>query len=374
MKKYLLLPLFLLFFLQHALQAQITTIVVGTKDWDCNSFVGEITIHEKYCEGGIKPYKYTWEDGSTKNSRKNLALGTYRVTITDSSNPPYQTIDINTIVIDTTPDLMKIKIDSLLCKDKVAILKAETRPVIGCEWSTLDGLLEQIPDLFKRYRKVRALKSGTYYVKATEYFGGCVSYDTLVLKLPDNLQAIQATLNSSATTINYGDSVQISLNLVNTSLAKIKKINWFQDSTLAICKGCKALNVKPLQPTKYWAWVKDEVGCAAITDTVSIHFTSETPYNVYLPNAFSPNGDNRNDYFFLYPTSYVRKVNRFEVYDRWGGLLFRREDFLPNDEQLGWDGTFRGVPSVQDNYLYVIEVEYQDDTKRTLNGSVHLIR
>ncbi len=71
--------------------------------------------------------------------------------------------------------------------------------------------------------------------------------------------------------------------------------------------------------------------------------------DVYIPNAFSPNGDNRNDYFLLYPTNYVRKVNRFEVYDRWSGVLFRRTDFLPNEEQLGWDGTFRDVPSVQDD-------------------------
>ncbi len=66
---------------------------------------------------------------------------------------------------------------------------------------------------------------------------------------------------------------------------------------------------------------------------------------VFLPNAFSPNGDGINDFFK--PICSGLSIYQFEIYDRWGQLLY-----TDSPESRGWDGTFRGIPLGSDIYIY----------------------
>ena len=65
--------------------------------------------------------------------------------------------------------------------------------------------------------------------------------------------------------------------------------------------------------------------------------------NVFIPNIFSPNGDDKNDYFGVATGPGVKKVNFIRVFDRWGELMFSRENVLAGSDPNahGWDGRFR---------------------------------
>lgn len=65
---------------------------------------------------------------------------------------------------------------------------------------------------------------------------------------------------------------------------------------------------------------------------------------VYLPNVFSPNGDGVNDHFMVFSSPEILKIDRLQIYDRWGTLLFEQNNFPPNQAQYGWDGHFLGKP------------------------------
>lgn len=110
-------------------------------------------------------------------------------------------------------------------------------------------------------------------------------------------------------------------------------------------------------------------GICTKSDTVQVKtfdFICGDPF-VYIPNAFSPDGNNEND--VLYVRGNLIKEMVFRVYDRWGELIF--ESF---DRSQGWDGTFRGKPLDPDTYDYYLKVTCIDDFESIITGNVTLIR
>ena len=94
-----------------------------------------------------------------------------------------------------------------------------------------------------------------------------------------------------------------------------------------------------------------------------------------MPTAFSPNGDYINDRFTVYANTFqVKEIASFKIFDRWGGLLFERKNFPPNDEASGWDGASRGQPLNSGVYVYALEVELLNGGRQVVGGHVVLMR
>ncbi len=127
-----------------------------------------------------------------------------------------------------------------------------------------------------------------------------------------------------------------------------------------------------LQSVLVQAMVADTNGCFA-EDMVRINVEQKDP--VFVPNAFSPNGDGQNEMLTVFGDISVVSVNYMHVYDRWGSLLYTSDGvFLPNDTSVGWDGTHRGQPVNSDVYIYSLEVTYIDGTSEVITGDALLLR
>lgn len=110
-------------------------------------------------------------------------------------------------------------------------------------------------------------------------------------------------------------------------------------------------------------------GICVRTDTVFVKtfdFICGDPF-VYIPNMFTPNGDQQND--VLYVRGALIKEMVLRVYDRWGELVF--ESF---DRSHGWNGEFRGKPLDPDTYDYYLKVTCVDDVESIITGNVTLAR
>lgn len=110
-----------------------------------------------------------------------------------------------------------------------------------------------------------------------------------------------------------------------------------------------------------------------ISSDLSLKISSDS---IYIPNAFSPNEDGRNDRFeiFIKPgTSAV--VKSYMVFNRWGTLLFERKDFPVHTDSPDnwWDGYFQGEKATPDTYVYHIEVEYTNGRSIIYTGSINLV-
>ena len=106
---------------------------------------------------------------------------------------------------------------------------------------------------------------------------------------------------------------------------------------------------------------------ANIAPSVSNIFAFELVMKGYFPNAFSPNGDGLNDEFKIMG-KFVEQAS-ISVYNRWGEQLFHT-----TDKDLGWNGTFRGKPAPEGNYVYKAEVVTADGRKAVLTGTIFLKR
>jgi gliding motility-associated-like protein len=89
--------------------------------------------------------------------------------------------------------------------------------------------------------------------------------------------------------------------------------------------------------------------------------------NIYIPNAFSPNGDGINDIFI--PRSNILKSMKLVINDRWG-----HEVFESNDINKGWDGNYKGQPAQVEEYGYYFMGECLQGDKIIIKGNVSLLR
>ncbi|NBC09502.1 MAG: T9SS type B sorting domain-containing protein [Bacteroidetes bacterium] len=129
--------------------------------------------------------------------------------------------------------------------------------------------------------------------------------------------------------------------------------------------------VAPTQTTVYQVWVQNERGCVD-TSLVRIKVIDDLP--VYVPNVFSPNGDGQNDVFMVFAAASIQEVATFQVYDRWGDMVYEAENFSPNDPAYGWDGELRGYEMDSAVFAYVIEVVLADGRREVVAGEVLLLR
>jgi gliding motility-associated-like protein len=168
----------------------------------------------------------------------------------------------------------------------------------------------------------------TTFIVTVENAYHCKYYDTVNVAVYSGLPNVTATANPD--TIKFGESSQL---LADSSNAIW--LMWNADSTLSDLDIVNPV-ATPTQTYFYVVEVRDAHDCAK-TDTVWVYL-EHTPCaesNLYIPNAFSPNGDGKNDIL------YVRANNvtsiYFAVYDRWGQKVFETRDI-----NFGWDGSFKG--------------------------------
>ncbi len=119
---------------------------------------------------------------------------------------------------------------------------------------------------------------------------------------------------------------------------------------------------------------KVKVSNANCSNTDSVKVNKDCFYDVYIPTAFSPNGDTINDIYV--PISDVKGmlVIDFVIFNRWGEKVFESENFVPRDATKGWDGTFKGEPAQQDSYVYFFTARMPDGEVKVYKGTFTLLR
>jgi len=118
--------------------------------------------------------------------------------------------------------------------------------------------------------------------------------------------------------------------------------------------------------------VNSEGGCEG--EISSRLLVSKDSIQIYIPNAFSPNDDGINDRFVVYASQGVDEIHSISIYSRWGELVFLRENFPPNDDNYGWDGTVNGEKAMPGVYMVIVEVEDHDGELKVFSKSINLIR
>ena len=128
--------------------------------------------------------------------------------------------------------------------------------------------------------------------------------------------------------------------------------------------------VMPLTTTTYIVEATNDEGCRG-TDNIVV--SVEDDRRVFVPTAFSPNGDGVNDFFTVFTDIAATEVSSLIVFDRWGNQVFEKENFLPNIPELGWDGIFRGQNVQPGVYVYSANIEFINGTIINFKGEINIV-
>jgi len=113
----------------------------------------------------------------------------------------------------------------------------------------------------------------------------------------------------------------------------------------------------------------DHNGCIN-GDTIEIFKDPNAlPSDLFMPNAFSPNGDGLND---VYPNNQYQDIGveyNLKIFTRWGEKL---EDF--NSPNYSWDGIYKGEPMAEGVYIYLVNWIGCDNKRRQKSGNVTLLK
>ena len=157
------------------------------------------------------------------------------------------------------------------------------------------------------------------------------------------------------TTITLGDTIDIDF---LTSFPDWDTLVWTSSGPLPDLRLTNGIRVSPLESQTYRLQIRDDDGCSA-SDFMIV--TVDGQLDVYVPTAFSPNGDDTNELFRPYAGTQVQSLLNFKVYDRWGELLYDlNTDPLRDTDNFGWDGRLDGRIMNSQVFIWELEVELVD--------------
>ena len=148
--------------------------------------------------------------------------------------------------------------------------------------------------------------------------------------------------------------------------------SWFDENYLAFAESLVLENYQTYTSTSIYLESIDIYGCLA-KDTVEVRVDKEN-IRLYVPNAFSPDGNGQNDFFKYYESIALATVKTFAIFDRWGAEVYREENISGGEPFLGWDGKIRGEDAAIGVYAYFIEAIFLDGSEKVYKGDVSLLR
>ncbi len=116
---------------------------------------------------------------------------------------------------------------------------------------------------------------------------------------------------------------------------------------------------------KYIVHIRSENDCEG-DDTFTVWVVNQSA--VFVPSAFSPNGDGLNDVLRPFGIGY-RNINYFRVFNRWGQQVFYTTKF-----KEGWNGTFHGLPADIGTYYWVLNMVNRFGKDEVVKGDAVLLR
>lgn len=293
---------------------------------------------------------YTWETGDTGSVFYTRTGGIYSLSITD-------------ILGCTTVDQLEVP-----PPDALAVAINVEQPKCPNDFGVIDIEVDNRPFIF-------SIDGGQNYFLTSNF--NRVLPDTYSIVIQDDLGCVQET----EVTIFQPDTLGVELGMdslvvrPNTPISldgiivgNVAEYQWIPEdidtggpSTEFIAKKDKDIRLV----------VKDERGCHASDGLQLVIVLGD----IYVPNAFSPDGNGRNDYFTFYSDNGSgEQIEVLRLFDRYGALIFEAEDIPLNKETEGWDGTYLGKTMNAGTYTYFGRVRFGNGKKKIFKGAVHLMR
>lgn len=300
-------------------------------------------------------FSYTWDKGvGFGQSHLVTPSGStqYQVTVSDGCSDPV----VGTLEIVVRPQIqINFQTGPTVCYGDTTFATALATPLGDYEYRWLTNPPQTGPSIEGR--------NGTYRLEVVDLQNGCRTEDKVVLPgykpiqanfsvfpegecvtiVEPNIEILDFSNNGVSGTWNFGDGFAMP----------------YQEGT-DVMHTYRDTGVYVITLT-----IKNEGGCLS---TFQKEVCVEPVITLFAPNALSANNDGKND-FFQFSGLGIEEIT-WQVFDRWGNQVFQGESMADR-----WDGTHRGNPLPQDNYIYIAKYRTNlQDGWQELSGNVMLLR
>lgn len=181
---------------------------------------------------------------------------------------------------------------------------------------------------------------------------GVEAGDTIFIQLGDNAQIHATTVPALPSTVSWNkDNLDFGGNTI------VEQLN--------------PTVLTPPHTDWYVVTITNDAGCTS-TDSVLIVVDPYKP--IYIPNVISANQDDINDQLTVYGNKAAKGVEAFQIFDRWGGLIWEANEDCLNDPSKGWNGEVNGKPVNPGVFAYIARVNFLDNIPVTYHGTVTVVR
>ena len=306
--------------------------------------------------GGIPGYSYNWSNGQSTPEVGNLVAGDYEVTVTDANGCEI----IRTATVEQPVALIaNVETSEVSCfGDRDGMLTILTEGGTPPFQYSLDN------QNFIGNNTLIGLEGGNYNIFIQDV-NGCQFLTTAIIDEPAEL-TVDAGPDIE---IVFGDSTALAAAVLNAQ--GLVDYVWAApyDGTLS-CTECEKPFASPEFTIDYEIYIIDENGCEA-TDRIRVFV--DKPKLAVVPTGFTPNNDGINDRLLVHGRPGTQ-VLLFQIFDRWGELVYSDEDFPVNDPARGWNGEFRDQMLNSGVFVWSLTVRHEDGSEEVLKGQTTLIR
>lgn len=304
---------------------------------------------------GEAPFSYLWNSGQTTPQIINLSSSNYGVTMTDASGCEYS----STIFLDAPlPITGTVTTQDASCygEDDGLIIIENTTGGAGNYQFSIDN---QPPVNINEFYNLLA---GIYSIDIIDENDCQATYPATI-----NEPSLLVVELGPEQSISLGNSINIMPQTNRDSFT----FYWESDDN-TICNDCWNQIITPSNTDTYTINIIDNNGCEA-SDAIKIVVSNER--QVYLPSAFSPNGDGLNDIFTVYSGDNVLQILKLQIYDRNGNLVYQDKNLFSDTETArGWNGMYNGQEAQVSVYVAVAEVLFIDGATKIFKGDLTLMR
>lgn len=326
--------------------------IVEKKSITCHNPTGVIKVQGT---GGLTDnYQYKWSNGESGSTLNQLTQGFFTVSITDDNNCTAS----KSVFLEGTSS---IRIDSIemyhpTCNgddDGIIEMLSITNGQPPFEF-TLNDNPPQKENYFDN------LGGGSYQINVTDA-ENCVTSKRVTLNAP--IEIVKGTMPRD-TFLVKGERIQMRPTFNKNGPLSY---NWTPNTYLS-CDNCASPMVQPPKTTILTLTITTPSGCERIFEN-QITVLEKTP--IFVPNIFYPASNDENRYLSIFLGPTIQKVQRFQVFNRWGQLMYNVQNGRIN-QNIAWDGLYKGEIADSGVYIYVLEVLLKNQKTEIHTGDVFL--
>ena len=302
--------------------------------------------------GGTQPYSYSWNDGSI-NPSLDVSEGNYSLTITDFWNCSDSD---NILISEDIQGSVTLSGGGKICDNgtNTVDLDFNFNGLLPWDLEFTNGLSNQtIQGITSSNYLLTTSNEGIYDVIAASDVNDCSANiigtaEVIVYPLPI------ANLSPNESFIYEGETIEL-------EVGDYAMYQWYNTEGLEL-DTLSTLIVS--DSGTYYVWVTDVNGCEDMSNFVIVNTQPNT--NLFIPNAFTPNGDDHNELFLI--RGFNIKIFNIHIFNRWGELMFMSESI-----DKSWDGTFDNKKVQEGTYYYNVKSLGEDNINIELSGTVNII-